>query len=241
MRQTSRWAAAEKPIAHQVIFAEVIAEGPLRDLQRKEKKLSWITQGALVSTVLALGVSIVVGQVAQRHQLNPKIERLQVPASVYKVVEATTLKEQRMRDRFPLQYAVMKGDYAKVVSLIEHAPLQSKDRQFLTAQLDLWRGNTGTDAQKAVADGLRRGESLTRADGQWIYAMEMAADARYETPQAESYKAEALQTGQAWRKAASFAQYAFLAIVLISMPISGITIFLRRRIERITHLLGQLE
>lgn len=241
MKQTSRWAAAETPVVRQVMFAEVIAQGPLRVLQRKEKKLSWITQGALVSTVLALGVSVAVGQIAQQHRLNGGIERLQVPESVYKVVETPTRMEGRVRARFPLHFAVRARDYAKVADLIEHASLEQKDREFLTAQLDLWRGNTGTDAQKAVADGLRREKSLTRADGQWIYAMEMAADARYETPEAVSYKADAVRAGQAWRKAASFAQYVFLAIVLISMPISGITIFLRRRIERITHLLEQLE
>lgn len=241
MKQTGRWASVETPVVRQVMFAEVIAEGPLRDLQRREKNLSRITKGSLVMTVLALGVSVAVGQIAQQHRLNGGIERLQVPESVYKVVETPTRKEVRVRARFPLHFAVRDRDYAKVAMLIEHAPLESKDREFLTAQLDLWRGNRGTEAQKAVADGLRRGETLTHADGQWIYAMEMAADARVETTEAESYKADAVRAGQAWRKAASFAQYAFLAIVLISMPISGITIFLRRRIERIMHLLGQLE
>lgn len=241
MKQTSRWASVETPVVRQVMFAEVIAEGPLRDLQRKEKNLSRITKGSLVLTVLALGVSVAVGQIAQQHRLNGGIERLQVPESVYKVVETPTRKEVRVRARFPLHFAVRDRDYAKVAKLIEHAPLESKDREFLTAQLDLWRGNRGTEAQKAVADGLRRRETLTHADSQWIYAMEMAADARVETPEAESYKEDAVRAGQAWRKAASFAQYAFLAIVFISMPISGITIFLRRRIERITHLLGQLE
>ena len=230
-------AASKLPSPSCVGGIQPVTLSELRQRERRIYKASLVLLGA---NVLALGLLGAFSLIAHFSTLDPKISRLEVPANVYKVIEAPSREERLMRSRFPLHYAVMDNRYQTVASLLDAAQLPADERRYVIAQLDLVRGNTGTLAQKMVVADLRKGNRLTAAEGQWIYAMEMAAYGHVETEAAVDYKDATLRAGQAWSSVAAISTDVGVGISLVTILCSTLSFILRRRIERIDAMLKLL-
>lgn len=139
-----------------------------------------------------------------------------------------------------LRTAVNDGNFSKIRTLIENASISSEDRMLVFAQLDLAARNTGTLAQKAAAGALRKAERLPVGDGQWAYAMEIAADGHVQTKAGAAYMLDTLETARAWHNASVFARSVVLAMTVACLVASALWIILRRRVARISDMLELL-
>lgn len=222
-------------------YAGGIQQGTLSDLRLREKRFFKASLVLLGTNVLALGLWGASSLVAHFTTIDAKIGRLDVPANVYKVIEAPSKAERLMRSRFPLHFAVQDKKYHTVASLLDAAQLPADERHYVIAQLELVSGNTGTLAQKTVVADLRNGRRLTAAEGQWIYAMEMAADGHVEIKAAVDYRDATLRAGQTWNSVAAITADVGGVISLITIFCSTLSFILRRRIERIDAMVELLD
>ncbi|HCF3826985.1 TPA: hypothetical protein NID16_005263 [Pseudomonas aeruginosa] len=139
-----------------------------------------------------------------------------------------------------LRAAVKDDAFAKVRSLVSDAKISLQERQYVLAQLDLVAGAKGTESQKAVAEQVRGGKALTTPSGQWMYAIEVAADGRAESREATQYRSAILKANEVWSARASIMNNVVLPISLATIVFSTLSFYMRRRIERISNMLELL-
>lgn len=139
-----------------------------------------------------------------------------------------------------LRAAVKDGKFSEIRTMMETPGISPDDRLLVLAQLDLAFRNTGTLAQKAAAGSLRKVERLPMGDGQWAYAMEMAADGHVATKAGTTYIRETQESRRAWLNASHIARSATLAMVFACLVVGALWSILRRRVARISGMLELL-
>lgn len=301
-------ATAEKPqLKSELTLVDGIVRGPLNVLRTRESKIFKASMALLAANLLAVLLMGGFTLVAHHYKLDTAIAHLEIPANVYKVIDAGPAsgsndspfesiafsfggvlhligplltaamflfgllqlvfsgnalplvgalafglstnfvlpaligsEDSGLGSSHVLRAAVKNDDHGRVRSLVTDAKISLAERQYVLAQLELIAGATGTESQKAVAAEVRGGKALTTPGGQWMYAIEVAADGHAESREAIQYRAAILKANEVWSARVSIMNGVILPVSLATIAFSALSFYMRRRIERISSMLELL-